>query len=97
MNEGTKYANSIDSGIRGVLMLRCVEGKWTEIFAIILLHKNVMAEKSQCSALHLRRLTPHHCIILFWGVSNIREPLILGMAPISLLKAKNKYISTLAK
>lgn len=53
MNEGTKHANSIDSGIRGVLMLRCVEGKWTEIFAIILLHKNVMAEKSQCSALQL--------------------------------------------
>lgn len=53
MNEGTKHANSIDSGIRGVLMLRCVEGKWTEIIAITVLHKNVMGEESQCSAVQL--------------------------------------------
>lgn len=29
-------------------------GRRTETFAIIVLHKNVMAEKNQCSALQLR-------------------------------------------
>lgn len=51
--------------------------------------KNQCSERRLCRQRHYIAL---HCTVLFGGISNIMELLILCMAQISLLKEKNKYI-----